>query len=103
MSIMAIITFEKLTLEAAMIKGVNKKVLEINNPQSIYFEKAVLYLKPNMRNVPEKLMKREAYNLIRSISPVQSRYSFFLKIFLTSLLTACAAAGMFCFIVQHFL
>ena len=28
-----------------MIKGVNKKVLEINNPQSIYFEKAVLYLK----------------------------------------------------------
>ena len=27
-----------------MIKGVNKKVLEINNPQSLYFEKAVLYL-----------------------------------------------------------
>ena len=41
-----------------MIKGVNKKVLEINNPQSIYFEKAVLYLKPNMSNAPEKLINR---------------------------------------------
>ena len=38
-----------------MIKGVNKKVLEINNPQSLYFEKAVLYLKPNMTNIPYKL------------------------------------------------
>ena len=47
-----------------MIKGVNKKVLEINNPQSIYFEKAVLYLKPNMSNAPEKLISREANELI---------------------------------------
>lgn len=39
-----------------MIKGVNKKVLEINNPQSLYFEKAVLYLKPNMTNIPLSLI-----------------------------------------------
>ncbi len=27
-----------------MIKGVTKKIVEINNPDSIYFEKAVFYL-----------------------------------------------------------
>ena len=63
-----------------MIKGVNKKVLEINNPQSIYFEKAVLYLKPNMSNAPEKLISREANELIRSMSPKPPKYVFWLKL-----------------------
>ena len=31
-----------------MIKGVNKKVIEINRPDSAYFERAVLYLKPDV-------------------------------------------------------
>ena len=65
-----------------MIKGVNKKVLEINNPQSIYFEKAVLYLKPNMSNAPEKLISREANELIRSMSPKPPKYVFWLKLLL---------------------
>ena len=78
-----------------MIKGVNKKVLEINNPQSIYFEKAVLYLKPNMKNVPEKLMKREAHNLIRSMSPSPSASAFIMKIVLTVILSVSASAGLF--------
>lgn len=65
-----------------MIKGVNKKVLEINNPQSIYFEKAVLYLKPNMSCAPEKLIRREAHDLIRSMSPKPPKYVFWLKLML---------------------
>ncbi len=63
-----------------MIKGVNKKVLEINNPQSVYFEKAVLYLKPNINCVPEKLLKREADELIHEISPKPSKYVFYIKL-----------------------
>ena len=35
-----------------MIKGVNKKVIEINRPDSIYFERAVLYLRPDVSEVP---------------------------------------------------
>ena len=58
-----------------MIKGVNKKVLEINNPQSIYFE-------PNMSNAPEKLISREANELIRSMSPKPPKYVFWLKLLL---------------------
>lgn len=52
-----------------MIKGVNKKVVEINNPRSIYFERAVFYLKPNMSLMPEKLIKREAEELVRELVP----------------------------------
>ncbi|MGN0621438.1 MAG: hypothetical protein ACI4I9_06185 [Porcipelethomonas sp.] len=86
-----------------MIKGVNKKVLEINNPQSIYFEKAVFFLKPNMKNVPEKLMQREAHNFICSMSPKSSKYTSFMRVLMISVLSASAAAGAFCFIVQYFL
>ncbi|MBE6845491.1 MAG: hypothetical protein E7508_07250 [Ruminococcus sp.] len=63
-----------------MIKGVNKKVLEINNPQSIYFEKAVLYLKPNMTCVPEKLLRREADELINGISPKERKCALYVKL-----------------------
>lgn len=30
-----------------MIKGVNKKVIEINNPDSPYFDRVILYVRPN--------------------------------------------------------
>lgn len=70
-----------------MIKGVNKKVLEINNPQSLYFEKAVLYLKPNLSSISCKLLRAEAQEMIRSMSPRQPRYMLLKKI--------AAAAGIF--------
>ena len=56
-----------------MIKGVNKKVVEINNPRSIYFEKAVFYLKPNMSLMPEKLIGREAEEMVRELIPSKER------------------------------
>ena len=38
-----------------MIKGVNKRIIEIRNRDSRYFEKAVLYLKPDVTFLPEEL------------------------------------------------
>lgn len=43
-----------------MIKGVNKRIIEINNPDSIYFEKAVFYLRPCVREFPDAVAKNEA-------------------------------------------
>lgn len=42
-----------------MIKGVNKRIIEINNPDSIYFEKAIFYLKPSVRELPTSITERE--------------------------------------------
>jgi hypothetical protein len=43
----------------SMIKGVNKKVIEINRPDSAYFERAVLYLKPDIKEVPLQAAQME--------------------------------------------
>jgi hypothetical protein len=90
-------------LEVKMVKGVNKRVLEINNPDSLYFEKAVFFLRPNMKNVPEKLMKREAQNVIMSISPAASRQNTLFKIALTSVVVLSAAVGVVYFIASFFI
>ena len=42
-----------------MIKGVNKKIIEINNLESIYFEKAVFYLRPEVMELPQQVAEEE--------------------------------------------
>ncbi len=76
-----------------MIKGVNKKVLEINNPQSIFFEKAVLYLKPNMSSVSYKLLRAEAQEMIRSMSPKQPKLVLWRRLVKAAVILAAALVG----------
>ncbi len=47
-----------------MIKGVNKKVIEINRPDSAYFERAVLYLKPDVSEAAICAVQAEAEELL---------------------------------------
>lgn len=50
-----------------MIKGVNKRIIEINNTESIYFEKAVFYLRPGVRELPAAVSEAEAQKYISRI------------------------------------
>ncbi|MGN0614815.1 hypothetical protein [Ruminococcus flavefaciens] len=52
-----------------MVKGVNKNIIEINNPDSLYFEKAVLYVKPNVTVFPEVLKRKETERLLNRLLP----------------------------------
>lgn len=52
-----------------MIKGVNKKIIEINAPDSLYFEKAVLYVRPNVAILPEAISQREAQRILSALIP----------------------------------
>ncbi len=52
-----------------MIKGVNKRIIEINNPDSIYFEKAVFYLKAGVRELPVPVAREEAERILSRCSP----------------------------------
>ncbi len=57
-----------------MIKGVNKQIIEINSTNSAFFDKAVLYVKPSMRDFSSKALAREAQHYVsRIISPQKSR------------------------------
>ncbi|MDE6789113.1 MAG: hypothetical protein K2J47_07310 [Ruminococcus sp.] len=49
-----------------MVKGVNKKIIEVNNPDSIYFEKAVFYLRPEVHTLPDEIARREIDRYITS-------------------------------------
>lgn len=62
-----------------MVKGVNKQIIEVNNPNSIYFEKAVFYLKPGVRILPTELSEREINKIIAPYSE-NRKNSFCMKI-----------------------
>lgn len=55
-----------------MIKGVNRKIIEIRNPDSLYFEKAVLYLRPNVTLLSEAASQKEARKFIDSLRSSES-------------------------------
>lgn len=58
-----------------MIKGVSKKIVEINNPDSIYFEKAILYLRPHMGELSDKIIAKEAEKYLFSVSEINNSSS----------------------------
>lgn len=49
-----------------MIKGINKQVLEIIEPASDYFEKALFFVKPEYINFSENKLKELAQNEFKS-------------------------------------
>ena len=50
-----------------MIKVVNKRIIEINEYDSKTFEKAILFLKPNVKNINEITLKNEAKKYLKNL------------------------------------
>lgn len=52
-----------------MLKGVNHKVIEVNHPDSLYFERAVFYLRPEVDDLPTHaaLCESERYLTAQSV------------------------------------
>lgn len=55
--------------EFMLIKGVNKRIVEINNPQSDYFEKVIFYIKDDAPFYRYKQIIKEAKNYLRKLCP----------------------------------
>ena len=76
-----------------MIKGVNKKIIEVNDPDSLYFEKAVFYLRPHIRELPEEMTREEIEGYISRIGLCPNKTGYSRKIRLAAgaaVLTAAA-------------
>ncbi|MDE6747383.1 MAG: hypothetical protein K2J72_12240 [Oscillospiraceae bacterium] len=54
-----------------MIKGVNKRVVEITSTDHEYFEKAVLYVKADKSDTPAERLGEEAREYLGRIVPVK--------------------------------
>lgn len=80
-----------------MLKGVNRKVVEIQNPESIYFsiyfEKVVFYLKPNLQEVPLPILTAEAQHCIYAHTPSKRRALSWRRMLLGLVLVAGGAVA----------
>ena len=44
----------------ALIKGINKQILEVTNTESPYFEKIIFFVRPSSNPIGEKALENEA-------------------------------------------
>jgi len=82
-----------------MIRGINRQIIEVCDTGNRYFERALLFVKPEYASIDDKMLKAQAHNLIRGYVPPYKRTRGYGKsqgkwpMFL-SLLLAGAAAGV---------
>ena len=51
-----------------MVRGTNKRIIEINDTQNPYFERAVLYLKDTQEASSKKAMETQAQRFLSSLA-----------------------------------
>ena len=73
-----------------MVKGVQKK----NHPDSLYFERAVFYLKPGVTQLPQQLSRADADALLREAAPDKAEKWFWLRTVLLVLLSCLGTAAV---------
>jgi hypothetical protein len=56
-----------------MVKGVNRQVLEIIEPQCDYFEKALFFVKPEYSNESDMKLRNQALRSIQNSSVPKTR------------------------------
>ena len=54
------------------MRGVNKLILEIKNPESEYFERAILFLKPESVSCTQSELNKSADRLLRAVMEQKS-------------------------------
>ena len=65
-----------------MIRGINKKVIEIQNCNSSYFERAFLVVKSEKTNVGDDLLNFNAELFVRNLSKNEKRKKSPTKVFI---------------------
>ena len=75
-----------------MLKGVNKKVVEVVETENDYFEKAILFIKAEKQERDEITLRQRASEYLRSIRYTPRRHVPFPKMALSALRFAAAMA-----------
>lgn len=89
-----------------MIKGVNRKVIEVRRPDSLYFERAVLYLRPEVSESGMLAASAEGEAFLSAMPGSMGRSGKNLGAFLLGMLSAgiliggAVAAWRICSILQ---
>ncbi len=84
-----------------MIKGVNKQVVDVTEPDSAYFERVLFFVKPEFSGLGESVLRRKADLLLHDAGgervagmkrPLRKRIGGAVKIGLAALLGAALTA-----------
>lgn len=73
-----------------MIKGVNRQVIEIMDTGNIYYERALLVVRPEYSKAQRMLLEREAKQMLKSLkapSSIKKRrviFYWFVRLFLSA-------------------
>lgn len=51
-----------------MLRGTNRSIIEINETENRYFERALLFVKPEYMNLSPERLNREAHRMIGSLT-----------------------------------
>lgn len=79
-----------------MLKGVNKHIVEINNPNNEYFDKAILFIKANKLYVSEQTLNEQAKKYLNTLGkPKKSNFVKF--IIISGLIIVLALLILCCF------
>ena len=83
-----------------MVKGVHKKVIEVHQPDSAYFAKAIFYLRPGITQLPPELAQAAAREYLQELepNPLPPFWKRTLPLFCSAVLSAAAACAV-CFAV----
>lgn len=63
-----------------MIKGINHKIIEVTDTDSIYYERAFLLVRPEYEEVEEAVLRKEAKKLLSEVgtpSSIKGKRTFF--------------------------
>lgn len=63
-----------------MIKGINHKIIEVTDTESIYYERAFLLVRPEYEEVEEAVLRKEAKKLLAEVgtpSSIKGKRTFF--------------------------
>lgn len=50
-----------------MIKGVNHTIIEVTDPQNRYFERALLFVRPQLTSVGHQHLQRQADHFVQTV------------------------------------
>jgi len=55
-----------------MLKGVNKYIIEVSNPESEFFERAIFFVKPDKSDITTKALNESVQNIINGAGNIRT-------------------------------
>lgn len=86
-----------------MVKGVSKCVIEVNNTQSEYFERAILFVRPEKQDTHDDIVNYQAIRYLNSLGAAKKRSNAKRKIYMMILKLAVmgSAGALLAFILMN--